>query len=193
MHWPHRDRINLVNVPSVPVCPPLGAHLPTRRDSALPAFGVRPGRQGTTPREAQNPEAWPQEIGNIVPVPDSPALPTPADKGSGGVSGALRGGQGRETECGARALDSSLVTAFVAGCWLARAREDAPHGNAQHAHLYATRTRPRWYPVCARQAGRACATNRPAGRGTITCLRAFCRRACSLPSLAEVVSSPAAE
>jgi hypothetical protein len=31
-----------------------------------------PGRQGTTLREAQNPEGWPQKIGNIVPVPDSP-------------------------------------------------------------------------------------------------------------------------
>ena len=37
-------------------------------------------------------------------------LLTPADKRSGRVSGALRGGQGRETGRGARALDSSLAT-----------------------------------------------------------------------------------
>jgi hypothetical protein len=39
-------------------------------------------------------------------------LHTSADQRSGGVSGALRGGQGRETGRGARALDSSLVTAL---------------------------------------------------------------------------------
>jgi hypothetical protein len=37
-------------------------------------------------------------------------LHTSADKRSGGVSGALRGGQGRETGHGARAVDSSLAT-----------------------------------------------------------------------------------
>ncbi len=36
--------------------------------------------------------------------------PKTADKRSGGVSGALRGGQGRKTELGTQPVDSSLVT-----------------------------------------------------------------------------------
>ena len=44
---------------------------------------------------------------------------------------------------GARAVDSSLVTFFVSGCRFVRAREEEPHGNAQHAHLCATRSAPK--------------------------------------------------
>ena len=53
---------------------------------------------------------------------------TSADKRSGGVSGALRGGQGRETGHGARAIDSSLPTRHLSvpsSCPAAGSRERA--------------------------------------------------------------------
>ena len=40
------------------------------RLSLTPFWSVA-GEIGATPREDQNPEGWPQRLGNIVPVPDS--------------------------------------------------------------------------------------------------------------------------
>ena len=67
------------------------------------ATGVLTSRRG--PDEGSLPEgpAANKEYSFIL-------LHTSADKRSEGVSGALRGGQGRETGRGARALDSSLAT-----------------------------------------------------------------------------------
>jgi hypothetical protein len=65
-------------------------------------------------------------------------LHTSADQRSGGVSGALRGGQGRETGRGLvlstrhsslATRHLSLVTVFASGCWFARARGEEPHRN----------------------------------------------------------------
>ena len=42
---------------------------------SLVGFWSADGEVGATPREGQNLEGWPQEIGNIVPVPDSGRRP----------------------------------------------------------------------------------------------------------------------
>jgi hypothetical protein len=148
--------------------------------SETPEIGERGSRRAFSPAVAGSGPHVLLVVGMRGLFPRGPAankeysfilLHTSADKRSGGVSGALRGGQGRETGRGARAVDSPLVTAlpvlwicsripypesripvlqplvtvfFVSGCWFARARREEPHRNpSADGHLRASRSAPK--------------------------------------------------